>query len=61
MCHGHIDSHSDNTWHAPIEQATTQVGNEMLQKEIMKAYEHKIRMEMEQKLLQVSCDYLPFP
>jgi len=34
-------------------QATTQVGNEMLQAEVAKAYEHKIRMEMEKKLMQV--------
>jgi hypothetical protein len=36
-----------------ILQATTQVGNEMLQKEIMKAYESKIRAEMENKIMEV--------
>jgi len=36
-------------------QATTQVGNEMLQREVVKAYEHKIKVEMEKKLMQVPC------
>lgn len=37
-----------------MKQATTQVGNEMLQAEVAKAYEHKIRMEMEKKLMQAA-------
>ncbi len=34
-------------------QATAQVGQEMLNKDIVKAYENKLRMEVEKKLLQV--------